>query len=317
MIASPTTTNVSLHGFTVKSHVPICALESAAKVDLITSSTNSEGSVPNEWPTIAQSISTEEPGHVLMKVSGQDSEFLVEWPGLLSACLSRSSAASELRFRVPPTVTPNFESLLISPAVGTLSMLNGNLVLHGSTVAIDGSGVVLLAEAGGGKSSVTAMLCSAGGHIVSEDVSVLTSMSTGETEVFSGVHELRMRDTNTWITELPGLNTAGAHADGRIVLRPRATQRPQTSVKTIAVVQLTHDARSVTAIPIPPTRAVATLMAFQRTPVLATHPLAATMFDAAIKTVSRVNVIALMIPWSIARRTPLLAEELRESLSRN
>ncbi len=311
-----TLANVFLHGFTVKPHMPLVALESESPVDVVTTGESGNQLIDDAMPTIAVSVSVSEDDQdrVLMRLVGTHPKFFVEWPGLMSASIDHLQTHTSLRFALPPSVPPGFESLLLSPAIGALATLNGNLVLHGSTVEIDGDATVLLAEAGGGKSTVTALLCHAGAHIISEDVSVLSNVAKDATQVFSGIHELRLRDTNTWLAELAGLRQSEPHPDGRITLRPIATVRTSSQVKTIAIVHLDRNVQKVEITPVSPIRSVASMMMFQRTTVQSTHPLARQMFDEAVRASSNTRMVVLTIPWAESKRTAQLADEILECL---
>jgi hypothetical protein len=249
-----------------------------------------------------------------MRLSGSHPDFVFEWPGLLAAFGHQEEQRQTVRFVVPPSIASGFESLVLSPAVGALSTLSGNLVLHGSAVELDGEATVVLAEAGGGKSSVTALLCHAGARILSEDVCALTKFEDSDFRCFSGIHELRLRTTNLWLADLSDLVRSTPHADGRVVLRPRPSTLAACPVKTIAVIRLDRSAQEVSINTISATRATALLMSFQRTPVVSSHPLAIQMFDQAAQIASQVRMVVVTVPWSEANRSSRLGSELLQQL---
>jgi hypothetical protein len=314
-----TTNRISLHGFTVAPHLRIAALPSADEVEIVTKVGDPTVDLPDLDPIIAESRSADDPELVLMRVSGGNPTYVIEWPGLLAAKIDAQQSPSALQFAIPPIVPATFESLLISPAVGVLATLEGNLVLHGSSVEINGKAVTLLAEAGGGKSSVTALLCHGGARLIAEDVSTLRCSDQDSVDqgvsVYSGIHEIRLRTTNAWISSLAGLPHSRHDVDGRIVLSPQPTERSRTAVQAIALVQLDRHATAVSTATVSPTHAVALLLMCQRTSIVSSHPLAIAMLDRAVRVVSKVQVKVLTVPWDESRRTGALGHELMEQLA--
>jgi hypothetical protein len=305
---------VFLHGFAVQPHVPIAGLRTNDSPSVFTAAEVARHAADILEPVIAESKSSLEPAQVLMRIAGAHPNFLIEWPGLLAAHVHQTEREGSIRFLIPPSVPQGFESLLMSPSIGALATLSGRMVLHGSAVELDGEATILLAEAGGGKSSVTALLCNGGARILSEDVSVLTSSEGSVIRCFSGVHELRLRNTNLWLADLPGFSRPSTHADGRVVLRPEPTAQTDCPVKTITVVRLDRSAQKISIDTIPAAKAVAWLMLFQRTPIVPTHPLAVQMFDQAVRIASQVQMAMLTVPWSEHHRTVGLAAQLVQAV---
>jgi hypothetical protein len=246
-----------------------------------------------------------------MRILGRQDRVLVDWPGLLSAVISDNT---EIEFRVPPTVKEGFESLCLSAAVGALAMVQRGLVLHGSCVEFGGHAFVLLARSGGGKSSVGALMCSAGAALVSEDICKFTYGSDG-IRVESGVHEIRLRDTTPWLTQLPNVVLVRPHIDGRAVIRPNVSVNTTALIRRIAVVNLDRSAHHVSVESLSPHIAIPMLLGAQRCPPISGSDLAPVMFESVIELFSAVGCVVVTVPWSEDKRNPGLGAALLEALS--
>ena len=77
--------------------------------------------------------------------------------------------------------------LILGPAFGILLHQRGRLVLHASTVNINGGAVAFMGFNGGGKSTTTAALNNKGYPLVCDDISSVEFDENGTPVVFPGV----------------------------------------------------------------------------------------------------------------------------------
>ena len=90
----------------------------------------------------------------------------------------------------------SFEDALvyvIGPALGAGLRLLRRSVLHASAVEVDGRALVVMGEAGAGKSTLTASLVDAGQPLITEDVSALTTID-GAPALFRGGSRIKLWD---------------------------------------------------------------------------------------------------------------------------
>jgi hypothetical protein len=83
-------------------------------------------------------------------------------------------------------------SLLLGPVLGYALRLRGTISLHGCAVAIGSRAIVLLADHGGGKSTLAAGLARQGHPVLSDDLAAITEDEAGWT-VHPGYPRLRLR----------------------------------------------------------------------------------------------------------------------------
>jgi len=83
-------------------------------------------------------------------------------------------------------------ALLLGPVLGLALRLRGTVSLHGCAVAVGSHATLILADHGGGKSTLAAALARAGHQILSDDVAAITEDAAGWT-VHPGYPRLRLR----------------------------------------------------------------------------------------------------------------------------
>ena len=307
---------VLLHGLVVETNMPVAARPSIASPQVCCSTDNGvlRSDNSNSGTVLAQDLVA---GVVTMRVMTNGFGYFIEWPGFMRATLDRASrsAAFELGFSVSDPRSAAVAPVMLSPAVGVVSMLNGAIVLHTSAVVVRGRAVLLLADRGGGKSSIAALLGSAGVPLLAEDVCALTIDSLGTLVAHSGIHELRLRTTTPWLADLHGLVRSAPHFDGRIVVRPPVASQAVVPVSAILVVRLSHSAKRVTMERIPVAQSVRVLMTSQRCSPILTNSLALSMFNSAVDCVDRAVTSILNVPWAEHRRNRELGLELAEAIS--
>ncbi len=310
-------TAVSLHGFVVASPWTLSARPSQHPAEV---RCTVERSVAPQLPDsasgslVAQSV--DENGIATMQVRSTATGHLINWPGFMSASLNivPDGSVRTLHLMAHTTGALRLASVLVSPAVGVVAMLSGALVLHATAVNIDGRAVLLVADRGGGKSSVAALLGSAGIPLLAEDVCAVSIGVDGIPVVHAGVQELRLRPTTPWLAVLPGLVRSERHSDGRIVVRPPTTPRHCVPVGAVMVVRLSRSADEVLVTRFTGVQAASVLIKAQRCPPTAGSPLTRSAFEGSAACADALPVSALTVPWAERRRNRQLGVELRDAL---
>lgn len=77
-------------------------------------------------------------------------------------------------------------------AIAAILLQNKYLVLHGSTVAINGKGVVIVGEKGFGKSTLTATALASGHDFICDDVTALSVENNRSTMILPGIPRLKL-----------------------------------------------------------------------------------------------------------------------------
>jgi hypothetical protein len=301
---------VMLHGLSVASPFQVSARLTSRRPDV------SVASVHAPWPgdemngvVVAESITAA--GHPSMQVFDADGRSGVLFPGFLSASTRQADGMTSVELSVANASAAGLAAVLLSPVIGALSMLRGLLVLHASAVVIDGQASLLIAPRGGGKSSIAALLCSAGAELLSEDVCALDYVDSGFV-VHSGIHELRLRHTTPGLLELPRLVRVAAHTDERIAMQPPIAQLDSVRVHRLVVVDLSLEAQRPVLTPLAPVDAVAVLLAAQRCPIVAPRHRVRALFDIVSKLAATVPITVATIPWAPDVRNQRLGLDLFE-----
>ena len=94
----------------------------------------------------------------------------------------------------------------------------GSLVLHASAVEFAGSALAFTGWSGQGKSTLAALLATAGHRLVTDDVLRVKLSASGSPQVYAGATRLRLREAGWELGQsLPGRGTT---TDGRLALAP-------------------------------------------------------------------------------------------------
>ena len=229
-------------------------------------------------PLVAQLVYPQAPGYAVYAVEGGH---VFRFPGL---CDFELSADGDLVTCLPgPECSDGLLQVLLAGAVtALLHTLRGRAVLHASAVELDGVTVAVTGRSGAGKSTVAAMLCSAGARLVADDVLALErdaerAWSTGLT------HEVRLRPRATTVTELfsPPLPEPRGTADGRLAIAPPQASSEENPVSVVLLPRPAPGTTTVSLETVDPVAAFVRLAANARIPGLVPSPLARAYFETA------------------------------------
>lgn len=95
-------------------------------------------------------------------------------------------------------------SFLLSTVIGIVLHQRQLMVLHASAVMVDGRALAICGPSGAGKSTLAAAICQAGGHFVSDDISVISGESVSGYSVRPDGRQHRL-----WADSIQQLSLAG------------------------------------------------------------------------------------------------------------
>jgi hypothetical protein len=115
---------------------------------------------------------------------------VLRWGYFGEICVSRT-----LGIRYRPW--ENLDEEAVRTYVGSVPLgvwlhLDGRLTLHGSTVVLDDEAYTIVGHKRAGKSSLTAYLCSIGGKLLADDISVIDFDAAGNAIVLPGAQRLKL-----------------------------------------------------------------------------------------------------------------------------
>ena len=200
------------------------------------------------------------------------------------------------------------EVLLGGHILASLVMLQGSLVLHASAVEHDGRAVAFVAQSGGGKSTVAAMVCRAGARVVTDDV-LRVEDRTGEITCFRGARALRLRSTSRAVALVDG-GSDRVSADGRQLHEPTPTRHDEMPLTGIFLLRL-NDAANPQRSRCDTKEAIFQLMPHLRVGGWTDPGTRSRHLDQLASVVERTPTYALDIPWGITD-DPARFEELRQ-----
>ena len=129
------------------------------------------------------------------------------------------SQLTTLVYRPAPSCDAEAVSLLVSgTGLSLLLGLRGSLVLHASGVQMGDRSVAFAGLPGMGKSTLAGLLCSVGGHLISDDA--LRVDISASPRCFRGTNKVRLRRMAASVVELFPHTTPGTSPDDRLTLRP-------------------------------------------------------------------------------------------------
>ena len=121
--------------------------------------------------------------------------------------------------------------LLAGNVLALVLGLRGACVLHASAVELGGSCVAFAGASGAGKSTAAALLCAAGGSLVSDDAARVEADGVGFS-VHRGPGELRLRPQAEVLAERVG-GATWTTGDERVAVEPRAATEDTTPLGAI------------------------------------------------------------------------------------
>ncbi|MHB8682277.1 MAG: hypothetical protein ACYDA2_09320 [Acidimicrobiales bacterium] len=182
--------------------------------------------------------------------------------------------------------------------VAFLLGLSGACVLHASVVEIadDGTAVAFVAGSGMGKSTMAALLCGAGGRLVSDDLLRLDDATPPRWVGRSA--ELRLRPAATGLVPEDGSAWATRPTiDGRVASSPPRTASDHGALAAVVVPVPSRTDHEVSARRIPAVEATMLLACFPRLERWLSPAVLEANFDGVSRLASAVPVHRVSVPW--------------------
>ena len=207
------------------------------------------------------------------------------------------SQLTTLVYRPVPSCDPEAVSLLVSgTGLSLLLGLRGSLVLHASGVQIGDCSVAFAGLPGMGKSTLAGLLCSVGGHLISDDA--LRVDIDPSPRCFRGTNKVRLRRTAASVVDLFPDTAPGISPDDRLTLRPEPSE-PECNLSALVIPYPSRHASRFSTERIDSAEAVFRLSPFLRIAKWRRADLVSQHFLQLGDLVQKVPVYGLTVPWNI------------------
>lgn len=290
-----------VHGIRMRSEIPLTAVETDPPADLEVRWGDPEP-VPDDPP----------PGEILAAAGNDTVAHTVSRDR--DTLRMRMHRTCEFRLRdgvltvhMDPAADPALAAVMLTgnvPAV--LLTVAGEPPLHATAVAFEEGALVLAGYSGSGKSTLAAVLCAAGGRMVTEDLLRLR-FEDGRPWALPGPPEIRLRPQASDVAPGPARPLT---PDGRISLRPEAA-----GPAPVAGVVLPRPSREIAEMlvrPLSPAEGVIELLRFPRIDGWRSPDVGRVRLRTLAALVRAVPVSEVTIPWG-PPFPRMLAEDLRRA----
>jgi len=235
-----------LNGRVVNTDLPLAAAPADSSLRIDTEIELNRSAVGRDIPrTVPEGILLAEHrrgdfGHC---VTRQENSYLLRLFGMCDFLIDHKLGRVEVR---PAAELP--EDLLATLCSGNLSsllaILSENWPLHASAVRwTNGLGVGFLGGSGAGKTTLAAACCAVGAQLVTDDVLVTDTDSSGQLSCFSGATELRLRENSLELASIPSSWARRITADRRIAAQPKPSAGFKTPLHALVLPQRTSAER--------------------------------------------------------------------------
>lgn len=176
--------------------------------------------------------------------------------------------------------------------------LRGHVVLHASAVEVAGRALAFVGHSGMGKSTMAALMCADGAHMVTDDV-LRVDLTAGGPRARLGATDVRLRKgadvlAESFERELPGRRTS---VDDRQVLRLAATAGDDLPLDALVVPSPTRTGTSVELTRLSSKDALFALLSFPRLLGWKDPAVLRRTFDSLSALVAQTPVYVASVPW--------------------
>ena len=193
----------------------------------------------------------------------------------------------------PGSETDRLPILTAGTVLAAICQLNGQLVLHASAVAVEGSAVAFVGDSGAGKSTLAAMACLGGADLVTDDV-LRVEPHHGGFQCYRGARALRLRSGSRVLSRQRQADST-ISPDGRHLYEPDACAAEVLPLRSILLPTLGQVDSRPAIEALAEHEATLALLASPRVHGWS-HATAATLFDQVVDLAARVPVRRLLIP---------------------
>lgn len=255
---------------------------------------------------------------LLAAVTSDDDGVLLRMPGHLDAHYVEQMRGC--RLHADPSLAPGYlEELVAGPVLADWLVLTGRPVLHGSGVVVGGRAVVIVANSGGGKSTLAAALAGEGATVLTDDIARVEPVD-GSWVCHPGPGRLRLRAGAEALAGSLGL--AGTHtADGRLAVDVVSSLVAQP-MGALVVPVLSREAEVIAVERLRGTAAATALLARPRVASLVEGAYSAALFRLCSEVAGAVPVWQITLPWGPVGRDlgrqlmPVIGELVQTSSTR-
>ena len=222
-----------------------------------------------------------------------DSGYVLRFHGTCEFLLDRErrSLSVHLAPGVDPAIAP---VLLAGNVLAFILTLAGECVLHASAVRLGRAVLAFVGAPGMGKSTLAALLCAAGAHLVTDDVLRLSHGPTGF-RCYPGTGEIRLRPGAAALAA--GFRSTEETVDGRIALRPDRAGPTLPRLDAIVIPYPSRTARTPRVEQLTGYRTLVALLRHPRVLGLCAPELLRRQFEALGRVARSVPVYEARIPW--------------------
>ncbi|MCA9314678.1 MAG: hypothetical protein KDB73_04235 [Planctomycetes bacterium] len=185
--------------------------------------------------------------------------------------------------------------LLAGTVASFLLALRGSTVLHASAVLIGERVLAFVGDSGQGKTTLAAVMCSAGATLVADDVLVVDAGPPAM--CLGGASELRLREKAASVAQTLCTPAASVTVDGRFAVSPPAAGSVPLHLASIISPRPSRDATTVSSRRLKPVEAMRTLLACPRVHGWRDASVLQRDFQAIGTVASSVPVYEATIPW--------------------
>lgn len=286
-----------LYGLHVRSEVPLAAPTSrAAQTDVEIRWGHELSPIPGEplGRTVAQLVLGVHCGYT--HVATPDGEYVLRYEGVCDVVVEASRRV--LRVHLAAGGDQRMVPLILAGnALAFWLTLAGECPLHASAVAVDGCAIAFAAGAGGGKSTLAALLCANGASFVTDDLLRLEE-AAGAIRCFRGPPQVRLRrNAAPLIASLPS-RAVGRTVDGRSAVWLGAAARGAQPVLGAIVIPRPESSRTTSdAKRLSQAQALLALLQSARVSGLKDAELRRAQFEGLRRVAQLVPVYEAHIPW--------------------
>jgi hypothetical protein len=233
----------------------------------------------------------------------------IRYAGIVQAELDRAQRTLTVHPAIggDPGMVPVFvEGSLLAHVLAA----EGLLAIHASAVEWGGAALALVGPSGMGKSTLAALLCSAGARLLADDA-LRVDVADGRATCYPGSRRLRLRTAAAPLAHAMDGAALTETADGRTAVRPAALADRPLPLRALVLPEPSRQALRVDVRRLGPVEAVQELLSYPRLTRWEDSEQIGTLFRLTADVAAAVPVYRATIPWGPPFR-PGLPEELFE-----
>jgi hypothetical protein len=233
----------------------------------------------------------------------------IRYAGIVQAELDRAERTLTVHPAIggDPGMVPVFvEGSLLAHVLAA----EGLLAIHASAVEWGGAALALVGPSGMGKSTLAALLCSAGARLLADDA-LRVDVSGGIATCYPGSRRLRLRASAAPLAHAMDGAALTETADGRTAVSPAALADRPLPLRALVLPEPSRETQRLDVRRLGPVEAVQELLSYPRLTRWEDSEQIGTLFRLTADVAAAVPVYRATIPWGLPFQ-PGLPEELFE-----